>query len=171
MDLQQQVPITCNFTKAVLAACTTTTLSTTNAATYSIGGKMYVQGAAWTNQATPTTDSATGATFAPVLANFGSIFLVGVNAAGTMKVIQGQVQALDTSGNFIVAPQFGALGFQGSGSTDNDFCPLGYIVIKAGSTADNVHGWRFGTDNMSAVTGITYAFQDVSNLPGRPQVA
>lgn len=171
MDLQQQIPITANFTKVVLAAGTTTTLSTTNASTYAVRGKMYVQGSAWTNQATPTTDSATGSTFAPVLANFGSVFLVGVDHSGTMKVIQGQVQALDTSGNFITAPQFGALGFQGSGSTDNDFCPLGYIIIKAGSTADATHGWRFGTDNMSAVTGITYAFQDVSNLPDRPQVA
>lgn len=171
MDFQSQVPITANFTKVVLTNGTTTTLSTSNAATYAIRGKMYVQGAAWTNQATPTTDSATGNTFAPVLANQGSIFLVGVDHSGNMKVYQGQVQALDTSGNFIVAPQFGALGPQGSGSTDNDFCPLGYLVIKAGSTADNVHGWRFGTDNMSSVTGITYTFQDLCNLPDRPQVA
>lgn len=170
MDKLQQIPVTMNFVDTVLAAGTTTTLSQTNAAYYAIRGKMYKQASAWSNQATPTVDG-NGNAFTGVLANQGSVFTIGVNAAGTMVVFQGQVQALDTSGNFILAPQFGALGLTGSASTDENFCPLGYLIIKAGSTADNVHGWRFGTDNMSAVTGITYALQDLAMLPDRPQVS
>lgn len=170
MDKLSQIPVTMNLTASAVAHGTTTTLSQTSAATYVIRGKLYAQGSAWSNQATPTTD-ANGNAFVGVLANQGSVFTIGVNHSGTMKVFQGQVQALDSSGNFILAPQFGPLGLTGSGSTDEDFCPLAYLIIQAGSTADNSHGWRFGTDNMSSVTGVTYSFQDVALLPDRPQVS
>jgi hypothetical protein len=49
--------------------------------------------------------------------------------------------------------------------------PIGYLVIKAGSTANATTGWIFGTSNMAAVTGITYTFVDVIGLPDRPQIA
>ncbi len=52
-----------------------------------------------------------------------------------------------------------------------DFAPVGYIVIKAGSTANATTGWVFGTSNMSGVTGITYTFVDSSILPDRPQIS
>lgn len=173
MDMQSAAPATMCFTKATLAAGTTTTLSTTGTTTYSVKGKFYTL-SAWTNQATPTTDAATGNAFIGVLKNQGSIFLVGVDKSQAMKVIQGTIVPLDTvsvPGNFINAPNFGALGFSGSGSTDNDFCPIGYIVIQAGSTANNTTGWIFGTNNMSSVTGITYTFQDVCTIPDRPVVS
>ncbi len=171
MDQLQRVPETICLTKVVLAAGTTTTLSTTNAATYGIKGKAYVQGSAWTNQATPTTDYATGLAFVPIPipAGYGCVFTIGLDHSGNMKVIQGQIQALDSNGNFIVAPQFGGLGPQGSGSTDSDFCPIAYMIVKLGSSA--VATWTFGTNNNSSVTGVTYSFQDLIGQPDRPQVS
>lgn len=183
MDQQSATPATCNYTKAGLAAGTTTTLSTTATAQYAIKGKSYSK-TAITNGATPIVDYATGLAFIPIpiplsspnlagvpngAAGYGCIFTVGFNAAGAIKVIQGQIAALDGSGNFITAPQFGGLGPAGSGSTDNDFCPIGYVIVKLGATA--VATWTFGTNNLSSVTGATYIFQDVSTLPDRPQIA
>lgn len=167
MDAQAMAPLTANLTASVLAHGTTTTLSQTNAATYAIKGKLYAQASAWSNTATPTKDWATGNAFNVIAANQGSVFAVGLDSTKTMRVIQGTIEALDTSGNFIRAPMFGGLGPVGQGSTDNDFCPVGYIVVKNGSTGSN---WTFGTNNYNA-TGITFTCVDVATLPDRPQVA
>ena len=185
MDLQQFIPVTMNFTKQVLAAGTTTTISTTNGGTFAIKGKLYFtnagssSGTAFTNQATPTVDFATGNAFLPIpipnvapnlALGYGSVFTIGLDhTTNTLRVIQGQVSALDVSGNFITAPQFGALGPAGSGTTDNDFCPIGYLVVKLGATA--VATWTFGTNNLSSVTGVTYIWVDCATLPDQPQVA
>lgn len=170
MDMQTAAPATMCFTKCTLAAGSTSTLSTTGTTTFAIKGKFYTK-TVLSSVATPTTDYATGAAFLPVLRNKGSVFTVGFDHSGALKAVQGTITDLDVSGNFVVAPQFGGLGPSGSGSTDNDFCPIGYIVIQAGATADNTTGWVFGTSNMSSVTGITYTFQDIATLPDRPQVA
>jgi hypothetical protein len=181
MDNLEIAPLTCCFTKAGLAAGTTTTLTQTLAGgatsnIFAIRGKTY-SATALSNTATPTTDWATGKAFLPILANQGCVFMVGFNAAGALKAIQGQVVALDTvtvPGNFLTAPQFGALGPAGSGQGaggGNDFCPIGYLVIQAGSTASNTTGWTFGSNNMSSVTGITYTFDDVCGITDRPQVS
>lgn len=163
MDYQAAQPYTICLSKVALAAGTTTTLSTTGTTIYSILGKAYSKGAI-TNGATPTTDFATGLAFLPVPANFGSDYIVGLDASGNLQAVQGTVLPLDASGNFAPnAPQFGGV--------PANFCPIGYLTIKAGSTASSAPGWVFGTSNMSAVTGITYAFQDLIGLPGRPQVA
>lgn len=180
MDVQASIPVTMNFTKATLAAGTTTTISTTGTTTYAIRGKFYNK-TAITNGATPTTDYATGAAFLPIpipntapnlAAGYGSVYTVGLDSAGNIRVIQGTVVPLDASGNFINAPQFGGMGGQGSSnaaSTNNDFCAIGYIVVKLGSTA--VATWTFGTNNLSGVTGVTYTFVDVATLPDRPQIS
>lgn len=183
MDDQSSIPVTMCLSKATLAAGTTTTLSTTGTTTYAIRGKAYSK-TAITNGATPTTDYATGLPFVPIpvpltspnlpgvpnnAPGYGCVYTVGFDHSGNIKVIQGQIQALDSSGAFVVAPQFGGLGPQGSGSNDNDFCPIGYMVVKLGATA--VATWTFGTNNNSSVTGVTYAFQDVITLPDRPQIS
>ena len=168
MDRLAQIPVTMNMTASVLAAGTTSTLSQSHAATYAIRGKMYVQSAAWSNQATPTTDL-NGNAFTAVQPGYGSVFTIGVDHSGNMKVSQGGIQALDSNGNFITAPQFGSLGPDGSGSNDGDFCPLGYVVVKVGSSGA---AWTFGTSNFAGpLTGVTFAFQDVATLPDRPQVS
>lgn len=183
MDDQSQIPVTMALQKAGLAAGTTTTLSTTATVPYAIRGKAYSK-TAITNGASPTTDYATNLAFVPIpvplsspnlpgvpnsAPGYGSVYTVGFDHSGNLQVIQGQIAALDVNGNFVTAPQFGGLGPQGSGSTDNDFCPIGYMVVKLGSTA--VATWTFGTNNNSGVTGVTYAFQDVITLPDRPQIS
>ncbi len=161
MDTLQQIPLTICLGKAALAAGTTTTLSSTGTLAYAIRGKAYSH-AALSNAATPTTDATTGAAFTPVLPNKGSIFVIGYNAAGTLLVAQGSIQDLDVTGNFINSPQFPAL--------PDNFCPIGYEVIKAASNA-SASGWTFGSSNQSGVTGITYTFVDVVTLPDRPQIS
>lgn len=162
MDIQQFAPATMALVKATVAAGTTTTLSSTGTIVYAIRGKAY-SASAWSNTATPTTDINSGSAFTGVVANKGSVYVIGINAAGAMKVAQGTIEALDATGAFIQAPQFPGLPL--------DFCPLAYLVIKAGSTANATTGWIFGTSNNSSVTGITYTFQDCVTLPDRPQVS
>lgn len=146
-------------TKAGFAAGTTTTTTTANTTIYSLAGKAYSAAAA-SNAATPTTDALTGAAFVGVAANKGSIFAFCRDAAGNIKVVQGDVKSLDVSGNFIDAPQFPII-------PDTLAC-YAYLVIKCGSTAST---WTMGSSNMSGATGVTYAFVDVLTLPVRPQVA
>jgi len=155
-------PVTMALVKATVAAGTTTTLSSTGTIVYAIRGKAY-SASAWSNTATPTTDANSGSAFTGVVANKGSVYVIGINAAGAMKVAQGTIESLDATGAFIQAPQFPAL--------PTDFCPLAYLVIKAGSTANATTGWIFGTSNNSSVTGITYTFVDIVSLPDRPQVS
>jgi hypothetical protein len=162
MDAQQAAPSTLAFVKATLAAGTTSTLSSTGTIVYSIRGKAH-SASALSNTATPTTDWSTLAAFTGVTATNGCVFMVGLNAAGALKCVQGTITPLDVSGAFVVAPQFGGLPL--------DFCPIGYIVIKAGATANATTGWVFGTNNMASVTGITYTFVDVVGMPDRPQIS
>jgi len=177
MDMQQAVPVTMCFTKAAIAAGTTSTMSTTGTTTFAIKGKFYTK-TALSNQATPTVDFATGAAFLPIpipatAPNLGlgyaSIYTVGFDTGGNLRAIQGSIVALDVSGNFITAPVFGALGGVGIDSTTTDFCPIGYILVKLGAAA--VATWTFGTNNLSGVTGVTYVFVDIATLPDRPQIA
>lgn len=149
--------------KATLAAGTTTTVSTTGTTHYAIRGKAY-SAAALSNQATPTTDINTGAAFVGVKAGYGSVFVYGFNAAGDLKCAQGSVVALDSAYDWSDKPQFPTL--------PDDFCPFGYLTIKAGSTADATTGWVQGSSNQASVTGITYARQDVAlGMPDRPQTS
>lgn len=147
-------------TKAGLTAGTTTTYNTANTVQYSVRGKAYSK-AAVTNGATPTTDAADGLAFTGITANQGSVFTFGFDSGGNIKVIQGSVEALDVSGNFINAPQFGMC--------PDTITPFGYLVVKG---ASNLSGtWTFGSSNLSSVTGMTYTFVDVMVLPDRPQVS
>lgn len=159
MDALMQAPLTMCTSKVTLAAGTTTTISNTGTILFCIGGKAYSK-SAMTNAATPTTDANTGAAFVAVGANKGSIFVVGLDKDGAVKVVQGKIVDLDAAGAFITAPEFGPV--------PKTVCPIGYIVIKAGSTASN---WTFGSSNLSGATGLTYTFVDVMTLPDRPQIA
>lgn len=160
MDTLQQVPLTLCLSYAGLSAGTTTTYTTANAVNYAIGGITYTKTAA-TNAATPTTDATTGNAFVGVTANQGSVYVFGYDKSGNLKVSQGQVQALDVSGNFIASPQFPAI--------PDTVCPFGYLVFKG---ASNLSGsWTFGSSNLSGVTGATYSFANLCTLPGRPVVA
>ena len=163
-DFLSSAPITECQTKVGLAAGTTSTVNTpgvpAGVTVYAIRSKLY-SAAVGLNLATPTLDANTGLAFPPLSANQGVAVVVGYDAPGTLRAIQGPIQALDSSGAFVVAPQFPGV--------PNHICPIGYIVLKAGSTL--VGTFTFGVSNLSAVTGMTYAFQDVCNIPDRPQVS
>jgi hypothetical protein len=129
--------------------------------------------AALANTTTPITDYATGKGFLPVMANQGSTFLIGFNAAGQLKAVQGTINPLDVNGNFLTAPQFGGLcpaGSQTGPGSGTDFCPIGYLIIQCGATANASNGWVFGLNSMSGAVGITYTFQDVCGITDRPQI-
>lgn len=145
--------------KAVIAAGTTSTLTTTGVTQYKIRGKSYSK-AALTNQATPTLDATTGIAFVPFGPNQGTVVVVGFDSGGNLKAAQGTIRPLDQSGAFLHAPEFPAI--------PQTMCPIGYIILKAGATAS---AFTFGTSNLSGVTGLTYTFVDVGTLPERPQVA
>jgi len=166
MDALQTPPLTLCISKATLAASgAATTFTTTGATLYAIKGKAYTTSAA-AGAATPTSDAAAGTTFAskPLAANTGTVFVwcydgSSATAATAIKVVQGAVESLDVSGNFLKAPDFSNI--------PDTLCPFAYTVVKNGSTGSN---WTFGTSNWNA-TGITLAHQDLVSLPGRPQVS
>jgi hypothetical protein len=160
MDLYGTSPQNLLITRPVLAAGTTTTVSSTNAITGYVNGVSY-NASALSNTATPTTDLNTGLAFPPISANQGTIVLLGINSAGALKAAQGSIAALDSAGNFITAPQ--------PPNQPDGFLSFGYIVIKGGATL--VGTWTFGTSNLSGVTGVVYSFKDLAGMAGRPVVA
>lgn len=182
MDMLAKAPTTICLTKVTLAEGTTSTLSTTGTTTYIINSQFYTK-AALTNEATPTTDYATGLAFIPIpipgtTANlppsvpnsangYVCAFLVGFNAAGTLCAIQGPISPLDVSGNPVGGVQLPSdLGPGGASNTNaNNFCPIGMIAVKAGSTA--VATFTFGTTSWTT-TGITTCLLDLADLPARP---
>lgn len=160
MDALQQIPLTMCTSKAGMAAGTTTTLTTANTQLFCIGGKAYTK-AGVSNEATPTTDAATGAAFNGVAAGYGSVFVICRDSSGNLKAVQGQVVALDASGLFVNAPQFPGI--------PDSLCPIGYIVVKAATGAST---WTFGSSNLAGPpSNVTFAFVDCMTLPGRPQVS
>lgn len=140
-----------------------TTVSSTGALDYAIRSIGYRK-AQLSGATTPTTDVNTGEAFTGVLANKGCIFLLGLNAAGSLLCSQGAIEPLNGSGEFINAPQYGPV--------PSDFAPIAHVVVKAGSTANNTTGWIFGTSNFTGVTGVTCSAKNLmGSLPDRPQTS
>jgi len=161
MDNLNLYSLTGATSKAGASAGTTTTLTTANTVLYAIKGKAYSKAAA-SNAATPTTDFNSGLAFSAIPVNFGSVFVLGYDAAGTLRVVKGTTEALDVQGNFINAPQMPVVS--------DLVCPFAYLVTKVGSTGA---AWTFGSSNLAGPpTGVTHTFVDVMlGLPDRPQVS
>lgn len=158
-DNLSNVPVTQCMGKVTLAAGTTTTISNTGTTVFAIRGKAYSK-SAMSNAATPTVD-ANGKAFRPIIANQGTIIIVGFDKDGNVKAMQGSIEALDASGAFTRAPELPVI--------PDTMCPVGYIVLKGGSTL--VSTWTFGTNNLSSVTGMTYTFGDLIGMPDRPIIS
>lgn len=160
MDYFQNVPAQLCTTKAGMAAGTTTTLTTANTQIFSLRGKAYSK-AGTSNEATPTTDAVTGAAFLPISAGYGSVFVICRDSSGNLKVVQGQVAALDASNKFIVAPYFPPI--------PDALCPIGYITVLAGTGATT---WTFGSSNLAGPpSNVVINYVDCFTLPDRLQVA
>ena len=148
---------------SALAAGTTTTYTTVEVTNYAINGKTYTKAAA-TNAATPTTDINTGVAFVGVEGDEASVFVLGYNAAGTILCAQGDIVATDGAADGASATLPGLPNFP---TLPEDFCPIGYVVVKVGTSAAT---WTFGASNLAGPptnTGIDV--QAVMVLPNRPQ--
>ncbi len=155
----QNTPLTMATTKAGLAVGTTTTMTTANTSLFSIKGKAYSAAGA-SNAATPTTDAVTGAAFLPIAVNKAGVFVICLDSAGALKVVQGQIVDYSDAGVFANAPQFPGI--------PDTLCPIGYELVKVISTGST---WTFGSSNQAAQTGITKVLVDVMTLPDRPQTS
>jgi len=164
MDALATRGLTQQLANATVLGVAGTTLNLSVATIYSILGKIYNKAISNT-EATPALDASTGAAFLPVPKNKGSVFVICLNAAGTLGVVQGKIQDLDASGNFIIPPEFPA-------NIPDTLCPIAYLVLKAGTTyVATTTGWQMGAHNTTGVTGVTYTFVDINTLPVKPQIA
>jgi hypothetical protein len=143
--------------KAGLAAGTTSTYSVGATVTYAVGGRLFSLASA-ANQASPVTDVNTGVAFKPLAANQACLFVFMVNAAGQIAVAQGQV-----GDNAALLGGTGALQFPG---VSDGYAPFGYLMAQAGASA--VGSWTFGVNNLSSVTGLTFTFRDIMDIPPVP---
>lgn len=141
--------------KAGLTAVAAATTLTYAAINISLNGRMYTAAAA-TAQASPTTDAQTKKAFLPLAAGQSCIFVICVDKAGARFAVQG---AIGSEADF--ASSAGALEFPSQ--IPESICPIGYLVVRAGSTA--VGNWTFSSNNFSGVTGVTVVAQDVCWLP------
>jgi hypothetical protein len=168
MDTLLQTPIPAMTTTLVVCtAGSTTTLTSTNQMDYCIGGRAYTEATA-SNEATPTEDWTKGAnsTFTDIVAGQGTVYVFGRDSATTLRCSQGDIEALDSSGAFITAPQLPRFN---RSVLAPDVAPHCILIVKGGSTL--VAGWRVGDDAMTGVTGMTYTFISVMTLLDRPVVA
>jgi len=157
----------CTNSGLLTATGAETVFDTTVDIQYCIDGKAYVY-ALNADEVTPTTDYVTGVAF-PVLVGGNSVageygegacVVWGLDSDAAVKCVMGEHQALDSAGNFVVAPQFPTV--------PKDLCPFAYQIVKAGATAaTNV---AFGTANWNA-TGFTNAIQNILVMPSRPQTS
>ena len=145
--------------KAGLVAGTTSTYTTTKAVPVMINGQFGTELAIKTNQATPTTDHATGLAFPALAASEGCVIVFGVIDAGTIVAVQGAIRDLDVGNTFIVDPPFPSI--------PDTMMPFGYVLIENGSSAS---AFVFGTTSFAA-TGVVDTFTDCASLPDRPQQA
>lgn len=165
MNLRNPRGATMSFASAALVKGTNKSYTTTVTTNAIINGKFATALTAQTNQAVPTTDHATGAAFVAQTDDTACCYVMGINAAGTIKACQGpivptEVGVTTTAGAFINPPPFPSL--------PDDFVPLAYTIVRAAPSASS---WTFGTDNWAATGVTTLEFVNVSVLPDRPQVS
>lgn len=157
--------LTANLTNAGMVAGTTSTYTTTAQTNCAIRGKFATPLAIQTNAATPTLDANTGVAFSALQANQACALVLGVNQAGAIQMVQGPIIGTNpgittTPGALLNVPQFPAL--------PTNFCPLAYTVVEA---APSSAGWIPGTGSWTAAGITATAFQNVVELPDRPQAS
>lgn len=177
MDKLNTAGLTMAMSDCALAAGTTTTLTLGVSPHYCIDGKAYTQ-ATTTNVQPSLIDKNTGVTLAGIPAGYGAIILVGVTSSEstTLSVAQGGLAKLNantasyTPGSFVNAPQFPAM--------PQNFCPLGYVVVKVATDYTSGAKYIFGSSNTtatgaqnSAATAHANTFVSIMALPSRPQVS
>ena len=142
-----------NFTALTGAA---TTVTTGNTIDFSISGKFYTKA----NGAltTPTTDGNDG-TAMTLTANKARAIVWGLDSGGNPKAYAGAIVDWDGTA-FQVTPPFPSI--------PDSVCPIGYSILKAGSTL--VGTFTVGSSNWNT-TGMTNTIVSCATLPERPQTA
>lgn len=156
---------TFNLSNCGAVAGTTSTFTSTSTTTAVINGKFGTTLAAQTNAASPTVDGATNAAFNPVPPSNCCALVFGVTSGGVLQLCQGKVipnlgGSGTTAGALTIDPQFPGL--------PNDFCPLAYTIVR---TAPGAAAWTPGTSSWTASGVIATVFQNVAQLPNRPQAS
>jgi hypothetical protein len=157
--------LTINLVSAGFVAGTTSTYTTTVTTSAAINGKPVTTLGAQTNTASPTTDANTGAAFNALQPNQCCSLVWGTNAAGAIKLCQGPILATltgatTTVGGFLNAPQFPSM--------PDDFVAMAYTIIR---TAPSAAAWTPGTGSWTASGVSASTFQNVIELPTRPQIS
>jgi hypothetical protein len=156
---------TMSTVNAGFVAGTTSTYTTTASTAGVIRGKWITPLAAQTNAATPTTDAVTGNAFLPLQPNQTCVLLFGTNKAGAIKMAQGPIISTltgvtTTVGGLLDIPQYPPL--------PDDFCPMAYTVVQ---TAPSASPWTPGTGSWAASGVSCTTFQNIAQMPSRPQAS
>lgn len=142
-NLEQGSGYTAQFGNAVYAnsGAANTNISTTNATTFTIGGRMF-NVAAIGAAAAPTTDVRTGVAPPAIVGGKCALIVIGLNASGALRFVQGPIA------DFPAGTPIGEAVMQMPTIPDN-FCPIAYQVVKNKNTAGTA-AWTFGTSNFNA---------------------
>jgi hypothetical protein len=142
-----------------------TTFTIGAAIVYALYGKAFNK-ATVAGGATPTVDAVTGNPIT-LTAGKGTNVLWCLDAAGSVKAVQGSTELLDQAGNFqFAAPQFAS-------NVPDTLVPFAYSIHKAGaanSAVPLVGTWTFGVSNWNTV-GMTHSVNDILMVPNRPQAS
>ena len=157
--------VTINFVNCGAVAGTTSTFTSTASTAGIINGKFVTPLVAQTNAASPTTDANTGVVFPTLQPNQCAALVFGQTAAGALQLVQGPILATavgvtTTVGAFVADPQFPAL--------PANFLPLAYTIVR---TAPSAAAWTAGSSSWTASGVSATTFQNVGQLPARPQSA
>jgi hypothetical protein len=138
-----------------------TVYDTTVAITYLIDG-IFRTKATVADGVTPTTDGNTGDGFVALLPDKVSVYVWGLNAAGTVSLYQGSIGDVDgTSDGAITYPTFPTL--------PSGIAPFAYTVLQTDGTSAAA-GLRPGTDYWNAA-GLTVTTVNCGALPSRPVIS
>lgn len=148
----------CTTTGLLTATGAETVYDTTAAIQYVLGGKIAAK-ATVADGTTPTTGGVSGAAIT-LTANNGRVVVWCLTSGGTVKVLEGDIEALDAAGNFIDYPSFPDI--------PDTYVPFAYQVLKGGATLSGT--WTFGSSNWNA-TGLTSTIVNVATLPARPAIS
>jgi hypothetical protein len=160
-NLEQGSGYTAQFGNAVYAnsGAANTNISTTNATTFTIGGTQH-NVAAIVAAAAPTTDVRTGVAPVALLGGQAAVFVIGLNASGQLRFVQGPVVPFPSGTaagevNLPLPP------------IPANFCPIAYQVIKNKNTAGTA-AWTFGTSNFNAANVASETAVQLHTLPNVP---
>jgi hypothetical protein len=157
--------VTLNLVNCGAVAGTTSTFTSTASTSGLINGKFVTPLTAQTNAASPTTDANTGLVFNTLQPNQCCALVFGQTAAGVLQLVQGQIIACGTGvtttvGALLNLPQFPDL--------PNNFLPLAYCIVR---TAPSAAAWTPGTGSWTASGVSVSTFQNIGELPARPQAS